>query len=101
MRALPAVSAALGLLLALAGVVVFAVANRSPAEFGWTSYAPLEPEVYDSSLTSAFTDRWTVLWTGGHLVGAALVVLGLLILAGVGGWLLGHRSARGADDPDA
>ena len=33
-----------------------------------------------------------MLWTGGHLVGAGLAVLGALVLAGVGGWLLGRRS---------
>jgi hypothetical protein len=35
-----------------------------------------------------------VLWTGQHLLGAGLLVLGLLVLAGVGGWLLGRRTGR-------
>jgi heme/copper-type cytochrome/quinol oxidase subunit 1 len=95
---LPAFSAALGLVLVVVGVVVFAIAGRSPAEFGWTSYAPLEPGApgpYRSGLTLSFDDGWAVLWTGGHLLGAALVVLGLLVLAAVGGWLLGRRTASG------
>jgi hypothetical protein len=99
----PAVfTAALGLALVVAGVVVFAVTNRSPADFGWTSYAPLEPGVggaHRSELTLAHGDRWTVLWTGGHLTGALLVVLGLLTLAAVGGWLLGRRSVGSEDGP--
>jgi hypothetical protein len=37
-----------------------------------------------------------VLWTGTHLLGAALVVLGLLVLTAVGGWLVGRRSDAGA-----
>jgi heme/copper-type cytochrome/quinol oxidase subunit 1 len=92
---LPAFSAALGLVLVVAGVVVFAAAGRSPADFGWTSYAPLEPGPYRSGLALSFDDGWTVLWTGGHLLGATLVVLGLLVLAAVGGWLLGRSTASG------
>jgi heme/copper-type cytochrome/quinol oxidase subunit 1 len=94
-RFLPAGVAALGVLLVVAGVVVFVVANTSGAssDFGWTAYAPLDPAVANRSrLTLTFGDRWTVLWTGRHLLGALLVVLGLLALAAVGGWLLGRRT---------
>ena len=98
-RLLPGLVAGVGALLVVAGVVVFVIANRSggPADFGWTAYAPLsETRDLASRVTLSFADRWTVLWTGGHLLGAALVVLGLLTLAGIGGWLLGRRSgARG------
>jgi hypothetical protein len=34
-----------------------------------------------------------VLWTAGHLIGAALAVAGLLMLVEIGGWALGRRSA--------
>jgi heme/copper-type cytochrome/quinol oxidase subunit 1 len=98
-RFVPAGAAVLGAVLVVAGVVVFAVANRSgaPLDFGWTAYAPLEPTVvYRSDLTLGFSDRWTVLWTGTHLLGATLVVLGLLVLAAVGGWVLGRRSGSRA-----
>jgi heme/copper-type cytochrome/quinol oxidase subunit 1 len=94
-RVLPGLVAGVAGVLVAAGVVFFAVANGSgaPPDFGWTAYAPLSPNgVYDSRPTLVLGDRWTVLWTGGHLLGAALVVLGLVILAGVGGWLLGRRS---------
>jgi hypothetical protein len=94
--------AGLGLVSVVAGVLVFAWANRSPADFGWTAYAPLEPVPggpYRSDLTLTFHDGWTVLWTAGHLVGAVLVVLGLLVLAAVGGWLLGRRSVPATDGP--
>ncbi|SDX61162.1 hypothetical protein SAMN05661080_00575 [Modestobacter sp. DSM 44400] len=56
---------------------------------------PLQPEgAYESRLQLSFADRWTVLWTGGHLVGAGLLVLGLLVVVGLAGWLLGQRSGR-------
>lgn len=94
-RFLPGLVAGSGVLLVVAGVVVFAVANGSgaPQDFGWTAYAPLSAtRDYASRLTLTFSDRWTVLWNGEHLLGAALVVLGLLTSAAVGGWLLGRRS---------
>jgi hypothetical protein len=99
---LSAFSAAVGVVLVVAGVIVFAGASRSSPEFGWTSYAPLEPGVqrgFRGHLGSVPADGWTVLWTGGHLTGALLVVLGLLLLAAVGGWLLGSTSARQASRP--
>jgi hypothetical protein len=98
-RLLPWTVAALGVALAVAGVVVFAVTNASAVDagdFGWTTYAPLEPGdpvPYQSELTLS-SDGWSVRWTEGHLAGAPLLVLGLLTLAGLGGWLLGLRRGR-------
>lgn len=97
-RALPWAVAAAGIALAVTGVVLFALANAWPpeGEFGWTAYEPLEPGdpvPYRSGLTLT-TDQWAVTWTGGHVLGAGLVVLGLLILVGLGGWLLGLRRGR-------
>lgn len=94
-RRLPAVLAALGAALVVAGVIVFAVANRAgtPLEVGWSAYTPLPAEVaYRSDATVVLGDRWSVLWTGAHLLGAGLVVLGLLVLTAVGGWVLGRRA---------
>ena len=92
-RALPGIVAGLGVVLVLTGIAVFAAANRAPLYFGWSSYAPLTKAVgpYQSGIT--FSDG-AVLWTGEHLLGAGLVVLGALALAGMGGWLLGRRSGR-------
>ena len=94
-RAVPGILAFLGLALVMTGIAVFAAANRAPAgDLGWTSYAPLEPQVpgpFDAS-TYAYTPDWAVLWTAGHLAGAGLAVLGLLVLVGAGGWSLGRRS---------
>jgi hypothetical protein len=82
-----------GVLLLVAGVGVFAMANAPGAgDVGWAAYAPLEPDAYSSRLTLTFGDG-AVLWTGQHAVGAGLAVLGLLVLVGLGGWLLGRRSA--------
>jgi hypothetical protein len=96
MRRVPWVVVALGALLLVAGGVVFTAANQAPpADLGWTSYRPLEPDAArDSAWTVSFDDGWAVAWTIGHVWGAGLVVLGLLVLAGLGGWLLGRRSAR-------
>jgi hypothetical protein len=94
-RALPWVVGALGGVLLLAGVVVFAVANS--AEFGWTaytaSYAPLEPAVDAGPVGVTFSEG-AVLWSPQHALGAGLAVLGLLVLVGLGGWVLGRRSRR-------
>jgi heme/copper-type cytochrome/quinol oxidase subunit 1 len=95
-RVLPGIVAAFGVVLVFTGVAVFAAANTGPADFGWSSYTPLEPQMPDPFATSTFvsaTDR-TVLWTTEHLLGAGLVVLGALLLAAVGGWLLGRRGGR-------
>jgi len=94
-RALPWLLAGAGAALVLAGVAVFWRANLLPS--GWTaytsSYQPLS--AYQSTLTLSF-EGGTVLWTGQHLLGAGLVVLGLLVMAATGGWLLGRRSGRRA-----
>jgi len=106
MRALPWVLGFLGSALVLGGVVVFAAANGAwggpPGDFGWTtytgSYAPLrpgEPRAYESVVS--FPPDGSVLWTSWHLAGAGLVVLGLLVLAVLGGWVLGRRPRRPAD----
>jgi hypothetical protein len=81
-----------GGLLVVVGVLLFAWANTPGAgDVGWAAYAPLEPDAYSSSLTLTFSEG-TVLWTPQHAVGAGLVVLGLLVLAGLGGWSLGRRT---------
>jgi hypothetical protein len=95
-RVLPGVLALAGFGLVLAGVIVFNLANQPSPDVGPSS-ALLEPDTgraYQSVITLTYGDRWTVLWTGGHLLGAGLVVLGLLVLAGVGGWWLGRRAGR-------
>ena len=96
-RALPWAVAVLGVGLVVAGGAVFAAANRSgPGDLGWTAYAPLEPEVTQPHVSELVLslDGATVLWTRGHVTGALLAGLGLLLLAGVTGWLLGRRPAR-------
>jgi hypothetical protein len=97
-RALPWLLTGLGAVLVAAGAVVFTAANRGAADFGWSSYAPLEQtgRTARSAIIYTFSDGTTVLWTGQHLLGAGLVVLGLLVLAGVGGWVLGRRGGRPA-----
>jgi hypothetical protein len=101
-RALPALLGALGAVLVIAGGTVFWLANTAPATTVYGgSYEPLRPgSAYESSLTLTFDDRWTVLWTGGHLAGALLAVAGLLLLAATGGWLLGRRARPGGPPVD-
>jgi heme/copper-type cytochrome/quinol oxidase subunit 1 len=85
--------AGFGAVLAVAGVLVFAAANRGPADFGWSSYAPLQERETGYLSAVAFSDG-TVLWTGRHMLGAGLLVLGLLVLTGTLAWLLGRRAGR-------
>lgn len=94
-RALPWLLAGLGVVLVETGIAVFAAAIHGPggADFGWSSYAPLQPTQTPLE-TYTFVDPATVLWTGQHLLGAVLLVLGLLALVGVVGWLLGRRAGR-------
>jgi heme/copper-type cytochrome/quinol oxidase subunit 1 len=92
-RAIPWLVTGCGVVLVVAGVLVFAAANRGPVEFGWASYAPLQ-ETQSAYLNAVTYSDGTVLWTGQHLLGAGLVVLGLLVLTGAGAWLLGRRAGR-------
>ena len=87
-RAAPWLVAGLGVVLAGAGVAVFWTTNLAPADVGWFSYAPLEA----GSAPPEAASRWAAVWTRGHVVGAALLVLGLLVLATLAGWLAGRRS---------
>jgi hypothetical protein len=92
-RALPWLVAGLGVVLAAGGVAVFWTTNLAPSGGGgWFAYAPLVPG--QAPPPGAPGQGWVVLWTGGHLAGAALLVAGSLVLSAVGGWLLGRRSAR-------
>ena len=89
-RALPWLVAGLGVVLAAGGVALFWATNLSGGGgVGWAAYAPLTAG--DPVPPGA---GWQVVWTRGHLVGAVLVGAGLLVLAAVGGWLLGRRSTR-------
>jgi heme/copper-type cytochrome/quinol oxidase subunit 1 len=92
-RAVPWLVAGLGAGLVVAGVLVFAAANRGAADFGWSSYSPLQ-ETQTAYLSAVTFSDGTVLWTGQHLWGAALAVLGLLLLTSVAAWLLGRRAGR-------
>ncbi|MCZ2837481.1 hypothetical protein [Modestobacter sp. VKM Ac-2985] len=96
-RAAPRLVLALGAVLCALGVALFWWANRSgsPTDGGWAAYPTLPTgTAYQSSLTLSFDDdRWAVLWTAGHVVGAVLVVAGLLGLSGLAGWSLGRRRA--------
>jgi len=93
MRRVPAVVAAAGWVLVALGATVFWQANRpgDPVDFGWASYTPLQP---GEPLPVVSLGDGTVLWTRGHLAGAALVVLGLLVLAALAGWWFGRRQGR-------
>ncbi len=88
----PALLGGLGGTLIAAGVTVFWMTNRARGgvgDFGWSAYAPLERGADPGALFGG--DGWAVLWTAGHLAGAALGILGLLILAALAGWRIGRR----------
>ncbi|MCZ2820079.1 hypothetical protein O2V63_07055 [Modestobacter sp. VKM Ac-2977] len=95
-RVAPWLVLAIGAGLAAAGVVVLWLADTRPPT--WTaysgSYEPLVPDsvaAYESDLVLTFDGGPTLLWGQQHLVGAGLLVGGLLVLTGVGGFLLGRR----------
>jgi hypothetical protein len=94
-KRLPWLVGALGVLLLVVGIAVFALADT--AGFGWTSYtagyAPLGPDDVTADWYISFADG-SVLWTAQHALGAGFVVSGLLVLVGLGGWLLGRRPGR-------
>jgi hypothetical protein len=94
-RVLPWLVVGLGIALVETGIAVFAAANRGPMDFGWSAYAPLQP-TQNPSDTYTFVNDATVLWTGQHLLGAALLVLGMFVLVGLAGWVLGRRAGRRA-----
>ncbi|TFV90838.1 hypothetical protein E4P40_06805 [Blastococcus sp. CT_GayMR20] len=91
----PLLVGALGWVLVAAGSTVFWVADQ-PGDAGWTAYSgsyqplPAGDEAYRSELVLGLDGA--VLWTGTHLLGAGLLVLGLLVLAGLAGWLFGRRA---------
>jgi hypothetical protein len=81
-RVLPWIVAALGAVLLVVGVVLFVVANST--EVGWAAYG--SPPVFSDGM---------FLWTRQHTAGLSIAVLGLVVLVGLGGWLLGRRSSAG------
>ena len=90
-RGLPWAVAVLGLSSVVGGVVLFVVGNQ-PGDFGWTAYGPAPSDAYRSTLELTFDDGTAVLWTQTSVLGAVLAVLGLLLLAGLAGWVIGVRS---------
>lgn len=74
---------AAALVLLVGGVVVF-LSGRDPASFGWYAYSPLTDSGSFPGLDGA------VMWSRRQLVGAGLVVLGLVLTAGTAGYLLGR-----------
>jgi hypothetical protein len=96
-RAAPWLVLAAGLALVAGGIVVFWQAGladlRTTVYSG--SYAPLTPDVgYRSELSLSFDGA--VLWTRGHVIGAGLVLAGVLPLVGLAGWAIGRRAGRRA-----
>ncbi len=92
-RAAPWLFAGLGVLLLVAGAVLFAGAGAGAdgveeVVYGG-SYEPLPVDAYSSTLTLTYDDA--VVWTTAHLTGLALAAAGGLLLAAVGGWSLGRR----------
>ena len=79
---------ALGALLLVIGVVVALTAPRETS-FGWFSYAPLSNEVFTPDGTLLLRREW--------LASAALIALGLLVLAFWAGTRVGSRQARRRD----
>lgn len=90
-RAAPWLAAGLGVLLVVAGAVLFARADGVEEVVYGGSYEPLSVDAaYSSTLALTYDDA--VVWTRAHLAGLASGAAGALLLAAVGGWLVGRRS---------
>ena len=93
-RALPWTAGGLGAVAVVGGAVLFARAGEA-GPTGWFASAPLSTArspAYTSTLELSFdAGPQVVLWSGQQTLGAGLVVLGLLVLAALGGWLPGRR----------
>jgi len=72
-----------GLAASVVGVVVLVVASARPVSFGWFAYAPLSD--------TTFTADGVHVFSTATLVGAVVLVVGLLVLAA---WLGYRRGAR-------
>lgn len=89
-RRLPAVTAVVALVSVTAGVVLVLTADvRADGAVGWFAYG-------DAAVEQAMQRADSRFWIEAEdsaLVGAALVVVGLLALAALAGWLVGRRRA--------
>lgn len=93
-RSAPWLVAGLGLLLVVAGAVVFAVADGAREVVYEGSYEPLSTSAYSGTLGVSSDDA--VVWTRAHVAGLGLAATGTVLLAAVGGRWSGRR---GSADP--
>ena len=95
-RGLPWAAAGLGIALALSGLALVLTSDAEPVTVYTGSYSPLDAETLDEYRSVLeLTYDGTVSWTVAQLVGAGLLVVGLLLLSAVGGWVAGRRSRPG------
>ena len=77
-----------GIVLVAVGVLLAATSPAGPADVGWFAYTPLD----DADWSMSWGDGGTVvLLTRARLVGYAVLLLGLVVLAGWAGFRLGRR----------
>lgn len=69
--------------LVLTGVVTVIIGLSSPVSFGWFAYQPLADAV--------FVPGGGVFVSGMTIVGFAVLTVGLVALAFIGGWRLARR----------
>ena len=69
--------------LVLTGVVTVIIGLSSPVSFGWFAYQPLANAVFVPG-GGVFVSRMTI-------VGFAVLTVGLIALAFIGGWRLARR----------
>jgi hypothetical protein len=86
-RPLPWLVAALGGALVVVGLTLFDIA-------AWFVDSDDATVVYSGSY-GPLPDDTVVMWTARQLAGLGLTALGLLLLTGLGGWLLGSRASSG------
>jgi hypothetical protein len=80
---------AVGFLVVVAGIVVTLSAGAEPVTLYGGSYTPVDQGGGDGPRLP-----WAFAVTAGQLTGVGLALVGMLLLAGVAGWLLGADSRR-------
>ena len=88
----------LGLALVCGGVAVVLSTQAGPDDFGWFAYTPPSDDPdWHMSWRGPMTDGSALIVSRWQLAGSAVVVLGLMTIAGGAGFRLGRRDPRSAE----
>lgn len=78
---------AAAVLVVAIGLTVIVVGMLTPVSFGWSAYQPLSDAAFIGDASGVFVSRTTV-------IGAAILALGLMVIAFLAGYRARGRTAR-------